>query len=464
MKTVVKLPSPKTPPLLQMLNWVTNPISYMEEVAQNYGDIFVLKIGWNFSPLVFVSNPQVIQRIFTDSKKFKAPGSGERIFQPVLGEYSITRTLDSSRYMRKRKLLMPPLHGERVVIYSQLIRNVTEDVIGKYTLGEPFSLQIAMQEISLELMLGGVFGFLKGERRELLKKLMISWLEALSNPISSSLLYVPLLQRDLGSWSPWSRFRHLSQQINQLLEVEIQERRQNYDPSRKDILTLLMSAHDEAGQPMSNEELRDEMMTLLAAGHETTSMAMTMALYWIHNQPNIKNQLLGELKVLGDFPNPITISQLPYLTAVCKETLRIYPIAYMTFPRVVQSPVDLMGYELDPGTEVVASIYLTHHLTDLYPDPKQFKPERFLEKHFSPYEYLPFGGGSHLCIGESLAIFEMKMVLATILSRYQTNFVNTEPLRLKVRRFSLAPANDLKMLVSAKYDHQESPLSNSTNS
>lgn len=443
------LNGPKSPSIVQMLQWTANPVSFMNNAAQRYGHIFISKIGWNFRPLIFVSDPQALQKIFTNPN-FQAPGTGERIFQPLLGEYSISRTLDSARYRRKRQLLMPPFHGDRVGVYGQLIYDVTEQVMKNFAPGKPFSTQIAMQEISLEVILGGVFGICEGERRDILRQLLISWLESMSDTLSSSMLYIPFLQRDFGPWSPWARLCRLNRQINQLLELEIQERRQEYDSSRTDILTLLMSARDEAGQPMSNEELRDEMLTLLAAGQESTSTSMSMALYFILNHPNVRNQLLEELAPLGDSPDPMAIARLPYLNAVCQETLRLHPPAYVGFPRVVKAPMELMGYKLEPGTEVIPNIYLTHQREDIYPEPQKFKPERFLETKFSPYEYLPFGGGSHICIGGALAMFEMKVVLATILSRYQMALANNRPLRLVVRRITLAPANDLKMVVTGQ--------------
>lgn len=454
----MQLPSLKAPAFVQMLQWVANPTGFLENATKKYGDIFSTGIGWNFSPLVFVSNPQALQKIFSDDAHFKAPGTGERVFQPLLGKYSISRTLDSSRYRRKRQMLMPPFHGDRVLIYGQLIRDITEEVMDKFTPGAPFPIQIAMQEISLEIILGGVFGMDEGHRRQRLRELMITWLEIMSSLLSSSMLYVPLLQKNFGPWSPWARLCRLNQEINELLEIEIEERRQHYDPSRTDILTLLISARDEAGQPMSTEELRDEMLTLLAAGQESTSTSMSMAFYWVHRHPHIKERLLQELASLGDSLDPMAISRLPYLTAVCQETLRIHPPASTTFPRVVQSPIELKGYKLEAGTEVVASIYLTHHREDLYPDSKQFRPERFLERKFSPYEFLPFGGGSHYCVGAALAMYEMKVVLATILLRHQMALIDDRPLRIAVRRITFAPAEDLEMMLLGRRERQEQPL------
>ncbi|MBC6434767.1 cytochrome P450, partial [Nostoc sp. HG1] len=160
----------------------------------------------------------------------------------------------------------------------------------------------------------------------------------------------------------------------------IRERREQADSSRTDILSLLMAARDEAGQPMTDEELRDELMTLLVAGHETTATALAWALYWIHKIPSVRQKLLQELDSLGDNPDPGTVFKLPYLNAVCSETLRIYPVGMLTFPREVRTPISLEGYELEPGTVIYGSIYLTHQREDIYPEPKQFKPERFLER------------------------------------------------------------------------------------
>lgn len=460
-KVAMKLPpGPKTPPLVQMLQWITDPLSYMENATQRYGDIFTSGSSWNLKPIVFVSNPQAIQKIFlNETKQFEAPATAKRIFRPLLGDLSISRTEDGPHHRRKRQLLMPPFHGERMVTHGQLICDITEQVMNRLTPGTTFSAIASLQEISMRVILEGVFGMREGERYELIKQLLVPWWEALSSPIGSALLFMPLLQLDLGPWSTWGRFCRLREQINQLLLLEIQERRKQYDPARTDILTMLMSACDEAGQPMTDEELRDEMLTLLTAGQETTATAIAWAMYWIHYQPNVIDQLLNELASFDCSKDPMTISRLPYLTAVCQETLRIYPAIYSSFARMVKSPVELMGYELQPGTEVMACIYLTHQREDLYPEPKQFKPERFLERKFSPYEYLPFGGGNRRCIGEALALFEMKLVLATILSRYQMELADQRPIRPQVRRVTLSPTGGVKMVMIAQRQPQDLPLS-----
>jgi unspecific monooxygenase len=181
-------------------------------------------------------------------------------------------------------------------------------------------------------------------------------------------------------------------------------------------------------------------------------------LYWVHYHPEVHNKLLEELDTLDDSPDPMAISRLPYLTAVCSETLRIYPVSSLNFPHLVREPIELMGYPLAPGTKVVVCIYLTHHRQDLYPEPDRFKPERFLGRQFSLYEYFPFGGGSRRCLGAALAQLEMKLVLATILSRYQLalsdNYIVHPQNRLSV---ILAPAGGVKMVLRGERRRFERP-------
>ena len=263
-----------------------------------------------------------------------------------------------------------------------------------------------MQAITLRVILRAVFGLEEGLRYEQMEKALASLLEASSTRLSVGFLYLPILRQDLGPLSPWGNFVRKRQWIDRLIFDEITERRMRQDTTRNDMLTLLMLARDEAGEALTDEELRDELMTLLVAGHETTATALTWALYWIHKVPEVRQQLLAELQTVdpGDHG---ALSRLPYLNAVCCETLRIYPVGMLTFPRVPLRRLELGGYSLEPGTIVIGSIYLTHRRKEIYPDPDRFRPERFLERRFSPYEYLPFGGGARRCIGMTFAQFEM---------------------------------------------------------
>lgn len=446
----LKLPDgPQTWPLLQTLQWVTSPLEFMETCAQCYGDIFTVRIGPVFAPQVLISNPQAIQAIFATDPKQLDSGEEAGIKSPLVGQQSML-ALAGEPHRRQRRILTPPFHGERMLAYGHLLRHITNQVTSRWTIGENFSVRSSMQRISFEVILKAVFGLEDGSRYEKIKELLIARLNP-KRPLLEGMMFVfPSLQRDLGPWSPWGSFMRQLQQIDELIYAEIQERRLQPDSSRTDILSLMMSARDEAGESMTDVELRDELMTLLIAGHETTATSLAWAFYWIHHLPQVREKLLQELDILGENPDPSAILRLPYLNAVCQETLRIYPVAMLALNRVVKSPLQIMDYQFDAGIVLIPSIYLTHHREDLYPEPKQFKPERFLERQFAPYEYLPFGGGNRRCIGMAFAQFEMKVVLATVLSHYQMELADRNPVQPVRRGALLAPADGVRMVVTGK--------------
>ncbi|MEJ6481019.1 cytochrome P450 [Nostoc punctiforme UO1] len=447
----MKLPNgPQSPAVLQMLRWITSPMSFMETSAERYGDMFTVRLESKSPPLIFVSNPEVLQQILTnDTKALEAPGDMNLVFESLLGKRSVI-TISGAEHQRQRQLLLPPFHGERMRSYSQIISDTTEKVISQYQIAQPFNIRSVAQAITLRVIMQAVFGLNEGPRAEKLQHFLGEMLEKGSSVLSVALLYFPALQRDFGPINFWGKQMRRQQAADKLLYEEIRERREQPDPSRTDILSLLMAAKDEAGQPMTDEELRDELMTLLVAGHETTATAIAWAFYWIHKIPSVRQKLLQELDSLGDNPDPSAIFKLPYLNAVCSETLRIYPVAMLTFPRVVRTPLSLGGYELEPGTGVIGSIYLTHHRKDLYPEPKQFKPERFLERQFSPYEYLPFGGGARRCIGLAFAQLEMKLALAKILSTRELELVDNSEVRPKRRGLVTGQDRPIQMVVTSQ--------------
>lgn len=427
-----------------MLKLVFRPLDYLDDNSQRYGDIF--KIGGEKSPpFVYVGNPEAVKQIFTaDPAQFES-GRGNGVLRYMLGDNSLIM-LDGERHERQRRLLMPPFHGDRLRTYSQLICNITQELTDQWTMGKPFVVRPFMQEITLRVILRAVFGLDEGERFQQLRRLLNFMLDALGTPLSSTLLFFPSLRQDWGRFSPWGRFLRIKQQVRQLLYDEIRERREQGDFSRTDILTLLLSARDEAGQPMTDEELHDELMTLLVAGHETTASALTWAFYWIHHLPEVHDKLMADLETLGEEADPMEMARLPYLSAICSETLRIYPIAPSTFIRILKSPMEIGGYQFEAGTALMPSIYLIHQREDIYPEPKRFKPERFLERQYSPYEYLPFGGSNRRCIGAALAQLEMKLVLATIVSRFQLALTNNRPIKPVRRGLTLAPPAGMQMV------------------
>ncbi|NJK79662.1 MAG: cytochrome P450 [Chloroflexaceae bacterium] len=437
----------QAPRLFQFLNWVFRPLDTLDDRVRKYGETFRV-LRDTLPPTIYVSSPDALQTLFTAEPECFDSGRQNRPLKVLLGDRSLILT-DGDYHKRQRKLLMPPFHGDRLRSYGELICHLTLEVLQEKGWHRPFPLRSAMQSISLRVILNAVFGLHEGDRYQEMERLLSALVDAVGSPLRSLLLFYPSLQRDWGAWSPWGRFLRHKQQIDALLYAEIGDRRDRPDPSRTDILTLLLAARDEDGQPMTDEELRDELLTLLFAGHETTASALAWALYWIHYLPEVQQHLLAELDALPADATPAIVAKLPYLSAVCQETLRLYPIALNGFPRILKQPMEVAGYSLPTGTAIIPSIYLAHRRQQVYPEPEQFRPERFLERQFSPYEYLPFGGGNRLCIGQAFALFEMKLAIATLLSNFELGLVRPRPVKPVRRGLTIAPPASLQMVVKA---------------
>lgn len=448
------IPAVETAQFWQQVQWVADPIGYMETAAQKYPDIFSSEIAQAWGKVFFVNEPQAIQEILTnDRKQFTAPGDLNTILSPIVGNNSVI-TLSSDRHKKRRQLVMPAFHGSRMQHYGELIAKLTRQSFEPMLARRSFAVRDVMQNISLQVILQTVFGLYEGDRLQKLGGLISNLTELFNSPLTSAMLFFPVLQKDLGKWSPWGNFVAQREQIDQLIYAEISDRRANLEPERTDILTMLLLSTDVDGNALSDMELRDELMALLFAGHETTATAVSWALYWIERSPEVKSKLLHELAAQaksnqGD-QDWMSIFKLPYLTAVCNETLRIHPVAMLTFPRVVAESATILDVQLECNDIVMGCIYLLHQREDLYPEPKKFKPERFLERQFSPYEFMPFGGGVRRCVGEALAQFEMKIILATILRHYQLTLLDNQPVKPQRRGVTLAPKGGVKMQASQK--------------
>jgi cytochrome P450 family 110 len=449
-------PSPQTPTLWNLTQWIIRPLPFLDECAERYGDCFAVPFG-NFPKLVFLSHPKAIETVFTANPTLFDSGRGNWILRSTLGDHSIL-LLDGERHQRQRQLLLPPFHGERMKAYGQLICQITEEVTRQWQIGQPFAVRPYMQEISLQTILQAVFGLREGDRLRQLTQAIGLLLDYTTSRFGFATAFFPVLQQDFGAWSPGGKFIRLKARIDRLLYAEIQDRRDQPDPSRTDILSMLLSAKDADGQPMSDQELRDELITLLVAGHETTATAITWALYWIHHLPSVKEKLLAELDGLQPPFDPMAIARLPYLNAVCSETLRIYPVGFITELRITKAPIQVMDYEFEPETYLVPCIYLAHQREEVYPDPQQFKPERFLERQFSPFEYLPFGGSHRRCIGAAFALFELKLVLATLLSQHCLALATDRPARPTRRGVTIAP-DQVQLVITGDRSTQKRALS-----
>lgn len=449
----MKLPDgPNLPALLQTLYMIADPTGFLESCAQRYGDSFTLRVlGSNSPPVVFFSNPEAIQAIYTHLADCFELGKVTHVFRPLTGDRSLIMQ-DGVNHQKQRQLLMPALHGEALYRCGELICTITEQTAANWSIGSAIAVQDQMLDISLEIILRVVFGMQLGQRYSQLKALLHTLLQWINSPLYSVQFFLPPLQQDLGHWSPWGKFVRLRQQIDQLLYAEISERRQQAEIHRTDILSMLISARDSEGQPLSDVELRDQLMTLLLLGHETTASGLTWAFYWLYQNPAVLFCLRSELEHLPADIDPVQLAQQPYLTAVCKEALRVYPIALISQPRKVKQAIELEGYQFEPGAILIPCIYLAHRRSQTYPEATQFRPERFLTGKLSQYEYLPFGGGNRSCIGMALALFEMKLVLATLLRQYQFSPATPiKPVNRPARRgITFVPPGNVQLRVTAK--------------
>ncbi|WP_017652568.1 cytochrome P450 [Fortiea contorta] len=438
-----------TPALLQTLQLMLNPTKFLENCAGKYGDTFTLRVlGLNSPPIVFFSHPQAIQDCLTLPEKELDFHRATHVFRPLFGDNSLVFK-DGRSHHQQRQLLLPQMHGTGLKNYGQVICQITQSIIKDWQVGTKIFMQQIMPEITLEIILQVVFGIKQhNSRYQQLKYLLSSLLNDVTKPLYSSLFFFPSLQQDLGAWSPWGNFQRRKQQIDQLIYAEIDERRLSVNVKNTDILNLLMSACDNQGQEMTNAELRDQLISLLLLGYETTAATLSWAFYLIHSHPKVKSQLMQELFTLNSTNDPEEITQLPYLTAVCQETLRIYPIALICTPRMVKNQVEVAKNKFTSGTVLVPCIYLAHHRIDTYSEPEKFQPERFLQQRFSAYEYLPFGGGYRGCIGGAFAMYEMKLIVGTILSNIRLALVNQRPVSPVRRGITIVPAGGVEMIVT----------------
>ena len=433
---------------IRQINALFRPLEFTEQRSQKYGDFYQM-VFKNAPPTIVTSNPKAIEEIFTASPDKFEVGKSNKMLSFLVGDNSLL-LLDGKQHRNRRRLLMPPFHGESLHECSKKIVEITHKVSDRLEINKPFNVRSLTQEITMRVILSVVFGIDSGTRCDRLRELLTNLLETFNNPLNSSLIFFPVLQKDWGKLSPWGRFLLLQQEIKSLIYAEIKERRELLASGQietKDIFTLLLLAKDENGVGMTDEELHDELITLLFAGHETTASALAWVFYWIHYFPEVQEKLRFELDNYRKESDNGNINNLTYLNAVISETLRIYPIAASAFPRIFTKPMSIMGYDLEPNTWSLVSIYALHHREDLYPNSKQFDPQRFINKTYSNYEYIPFGGGNRRCIGSALALLEMKLVTATILANFELKLTSDRPMKPVRRGLTIAPPASFKMII-----------------
>src|SRR5262245_1690207 len=431
-------PGPRSLPIVQALNLWLRPTTFIEECRRQHGDAFTLRVP-GFPAEVHFSHPDAIRQIFTADAEDLRAGEANVVIEPLLGAHSLL-LLDGARHLRQRRLLLPPFHGERMQAYGETMRDITDREIASWPIGRPFPIRRAMQRITLDVILRTVFGVDDGPLLATVRARIERLLAVGTNPTT----LLPSLRRDLGPLSPWGRLVRARREVHHILAAEIARRRVPGAPARDDVLSLLVAARDEDGSPMPDDDLRDQMMTLLFAGHETTATALAWAFHRILQRHDVLGAIRAEYRrVVGGGPfRAEHVARLEYLDATVKEALRLDPIIPDVGRRLVR-PMQIGGWALPAGVVATPDIYLAHRRPARWPEPQMFRPERFLGSRPGPYAFLPFGGGLRRCLGMAFALFEMKVVLARVLSRVELRVASGYRMRPVRRSVTLAPSRGM---------------------
>ncbi len=416
-------PGPTTSRPLQTVRWIYRPGPMLEDCRRRYGDMFTLRIAHEGN-WVFLADPDAIKQVFTGDPRVLHAGEANVVVLPLLGHHSLL-LLDEGAHMSQRKLMLPPFHGERMRGYEQVMTEVAAEEIDSWPAGQPYAVRPAMQRITLEVIIRTVFGVQDAARRERLRATLSGALEWGSDPRRMAMLAALGPQRLARS----GLFRRVREPADELIYDEIRERRAAPDlAERDDVLSMLLQARHEDGSEMSDEQLRDQLMTLLVAGHETTASSLAWAVERLVRNPPVLARLRDEVEAGDD----------EYVDAVCKETLRLRPILALVLRRLTE-PMEIGGRLLPAGANIAPCIYLVHRRPDIYPEPYAFRPERFIERPAGTYTWIPFGGGVRRCLGASFAQFEMRVVLRELVRRLELRTRDERPERVTRRAITLVP-------------------------
>jgi cytochrome P450 family 135 len=409
------------------------PTRFLDRCQATCGDFFTLRPQpgrW----VVFTSDPETVKQVFTGDPDLLHAGAGNIVLQPILGSRSVL-LLDGAEHLRQRRLMLPAFHGERMRVYGDVMRAAAERAIERWPRGRSFDVLPSMQAITLEVILRAVFGVTEPERAAELAEPLRAVLDTVAS--RRRVLALALTSGRSGPLSPWGRFVAARAAADELIAAQIAARRASPGEG-DDVLSLLLSARDEEGRALSDEELRDELMTLLVAGHETTATALAWTLERLARHPGVLRDVVAERRAGGD----------ELLEATIKETLRLRPVVPAVV-RKLQAPMTFGGWDLPAGVHIGPSIYLLHRRPDLYPDPLAFRPQRFLERSYGTYEWIPFGGGIRRCLGASFALFEMRVVLQTLLERVALQPAGGAGEKVMRRAITFAPARGGRIAVAA---------------
>jgi cytochrome P450 family 135 len=429
-------PEPKSSPLVQTLRWSFRPLPFLQECREKHGDAFSLKFLGFERPMVMISDPVAIKALYTERSHGLPPGR-EVVLTPIVGPHSVL-VIEGADHLAHRKVMLPPFHGERMRSYEPIVSEIVDSEIDSWPLGEEFAIHPRMQAMTLEVILRVVFGVAEGPRLEQLRVVLTRVLEETASPFTQ---LIGLAARRFGGRGPWAKFEAQLRDVDELLYAEIADHRKREDlEERDDILSLLMQARFEDGSEMDDEDLRDQLMTLLLAGHETTATALAWTFDLLLRHPRELAKLRESLEAGED----------EYLRATISESLRLRPVVPLAGRRLAK-PLETDDLSLPAGTDVTPAIWLAHTRADVYPEPFAFRPERFLDEAPDTYAWIPFGGGIRRCLGAAFAEFEMRIVLREVLTRCELHKANPRPEKIGRRNITLSPKDGTPVVVTARH-------------
>lgn len=458
-------PGPSLPPLGQIGRWIFDPIRFMRGARERFGPVFTVRFP-GAPPFVFVADPAIVRDVFTGDPNTLFAGEGNKVLQSLVGEGSLL-LLDGPRHLRERRLVMPPFHGERLRGYVAAMREVTEEVLGALPEGERLPIHRVMQAITLDVILRTVFGVARGPELERMRETIVRFVELGTSPLGTALTFLlppdraesilhwgrepialgPLRLR-LGQRLPWNQMVDAGLATDALLYAQIAARRANAaGASGSDVLSLLLDARDEDGHPMADQELRDEMMTMLLAGHETSATTLAWCVHFLLENPEAMASAVNEIDTIAGV-EPLSVehmAKLEFIDAVIKESLRLVPIIPVV-ARILKRPLALGSIRLPEGVGVFPCAYLMHHDPAIWPEPERFDPARFVGLKIDPATYFPFGGGARRCVGMAFATMEMKLVLAELLRSHKLVRAPGARTRLTRRGITLAPSDGVEVV------------------
>jgi cytochrome P450 len=430
-------PGPRVPAALQMVGTWTRPTASLERLRR-YGKRVTVQLPFQ-PPFVILSDPAEIKALFTAPADVVHPGEGAQILAPIVGHNSVI-LLDEDAHLSQRRLMLPAFHGERMLRLRGVMTELAESEVRSWPCDAPVELHPRLQRLTLEIILRAVFGLRRGQRFDELRELLADVLTFGESPIS----VLPAVQRALR-WTPSQRrFQDRLARADRLIFGLIEERRSaaaGGDAPGDDVLAMLLAARHEDESPMSEQELRDELMTALVAGHETTASQLGWALERLSREPVVQARLTDEIdEGSGD----------EYLTATINEILRLRPVLPNAEPRLTKTPVKIGGFNYPAGIVLLASAYLVHHDPDIYPEPGVFRPERVIGNPPGTYTWIPFGGGRRRCLGASFALEEMRIVLRAVLQRVRLSPAGPRPETTRRRSITFSPARAATVVLHAR--------------